>query len=419
VFRDLIKFFVKASDGYTYGFGSAGYIYRRDADAFWQRVYKDPDGEIKGASEWFSSSGKAYLYWATNTTLHRKELPGQSDWNDVDADAGWPKQDLTPSDYHTMTEVGGTLLICNGPKMAYVNYNDYYTPDAVHLFESKLAKTLIERNNKAIIGTYSATDTGKGINGLIDAEIPLAQVGDEGQIFYGDMNDSVPMKALPGGGQVNPGGVTTLIEQSSLLSWDLMGPEEEPEVTAITDVKTINNIALFAVYGADTGRGGIYSFGRKNKNHPFVLNLDYQIDADELGAVAVVDGTVMFSYQDGTEPGVKAVRQDYKATAYYESLEVPPNIKNKPSEIPVWKYAEVFCEPLPDGSNIAFQYKLNKTGDFITATNERGDSTFTAREETKAVFNIGETADIFEYRIILTPTGNSSPEVHRVKVFFD
>src|SRR3989304_1447801 len=33
VFRDLVHFFVKASDGNTYGFGNAGYIYKRDPEA--------------------------------------------------------------------------------------------------------------------------------------------------------------------------------------------------------------------------------------------------------------------------------------------------------------------------------------------------------------------------------------------------
>ena len=41
VFVDLILFFVKATDGNTYGFGDAGNIYRRYPDGFTRNVYAD------------------------------------------------------------------------------------------------------------------------------------------------------------------------------------------------------------------------------------------------------------------------------------------------------------------------------------------------------------------------------------------
>lgn len=86
VFKDLIIKFVKASDGNVYGFGHTGYIYKRNPDGYWTQVYNARE-RITGAAEKPSSGGKTYLTWAGLTTLHIKELPGLSNWNDVDAPA--------------------------------------------------------------------------------------------------------------------------------------------------------------------------------------------------------------------------------------------------------------------------------------------------------------------------------------------
>lgn len=410
VFEDLIRFFVKGKDGYTYGLGNRGHIYRRDGDAYWEWVYKDVES-IKGAAEWYSDNGKTYLYWATDNLLHRKEMPGRADWNDVDADEGWPKQNLESADWHTMRECGGSLIIANGPYLALVGYDSSYTNEALDLIPGNIAKTIVERNGRTIVGTGRVLNATKSINAAIDTEVQLAQVGDDGEIFYANMTDSVPVKRFPGGGKVNPGGVCNEIEEVNFFEW------EQIALTWI-DKQAVGNLALFAVYDADSGKGGIYSYGRKNKNHPFVLNLDHQLDADELGAITSVDGTVLVSYQDGTDYGVMAVDTTAKDTGTYESLDLVAPVK-KPGNITDWKYAEVFCSPLVNGSSISFYYKLNKTGDWIQAYMESGGTVYNTALGTKAVFFIGAAAQIIEVKLVLTPVANSSPEVHFIKLHFD
>lgn len=414
VFRDLIRFFVKATDGYTYGFGSTGYVYRRDSDAFWQVVYKDADGAIKGAVEKPSDTGKAYLIFATDTKIKRKEIPGLSNWNDVQdigssaSDTGAP---LNSADWHTMKQINGSAMVANGAWLALVGYDDSYTNEALNLIPGNLSKTLVERNGRVIVGTARLSDPSKSINGAIDSEVPLAQVGNNGELYFANMVDSVPVKRFPGGGKVNPGGVTNEVDQVNFFEW---------EDTALSwiDKQSVGNMALFAVYDADSGKGGIYSYGRYNKNKPFVMNLDYQLDADELGAITSVDGTILVSYQEGSDFGVKAVDPSAKATGVYESLELPSKTK-KPGNINNWKYASIFLEPLPSGASLQFKYKMNKTGDWIVATQEDGSESFTNTGETIAVFNIGAEGDIFEFQLTITPTGNTSPEVHKINVYFE
>jgi hypothetical protein len=412
VFADLIKWFVKGSDGYVYGFGNTGYIYRRDDDGFWIVVYKDPGGEITGAAEFPNDSNETYLYWVTGTSLHRKKVPGRSDWNDVDEGDDWPKTNLNSADYHTMVVAAGQLHIANRSWLALVGLDESFTNESLNLIPGNYVKTLVERGGRVNIGTFRNSDPNKGINAAIDCEIPMAQVGDEGELYYANMVDSVPIKQFPGGGKCNPGGVTNQTDQVNFFEW---------ESTALSwiDKQSVGNMSMWGVHSATTNYNGVYSYGRKNKNHPFTMNMDYWLEVDEIGAIANKDGIDLISYQEGTDFGVKATDTTAKAVGYYEGLELKAKTDKVVADITGWRVAEIYCEPLPDGSKIEFQYKLDKSGDWITAYMANGSSDFDEALETKAIFNIAEKGDIFEPRIVITPTGNTSPEIHRCRFYFN
>jgi len=406
VFEDLIRFFVKCSDGFTYGFGSTGHVYRRDSDGFWIWVYKDANGAIKGAEEKPSSTGNTYLYWATDRQLNRKKIPGLANWNDVEV----VNNNLESADWHTMKQIGGALKICNRDMLALVGYDDSYTNEALDLIPGNIAKTIVERNGRSIIGTYKINDPDKGINSAIDSEYPLIQVGDDGYVYFANMSDSISVKRFPGGGKTNPGGVCNEIEQIEMFEW------EETALSWI-DKQSVGNLALFAVYGADTGRGGIYSYGRRNKNKPFVMNLEYQLDADELGAIVNINGVTLVSYRDGTDFGVKAVDLTLKAEAVWEGLDLKAPVK-KPVNITKWTVAEAFMKPLPAGSYVQFWYKLNKTGEFIQANVADGNTNFSTADALKADFLVQGEGEIFEPKIVVHPIGNLTPEVYRLRINF-
>lgn len=309
-----------------------------------------------------------------------------------------------------MRQIGGGLKICNRDWLALVGYDDSYTNEALNLIPGNISKTIVERNGRAIIGTYRASDPDKGVNAAIDSEYPLAQVGDNGEIFFANMTDSMPIKVFPGGGKCNPDGVTNQVEQVNFFEW------EETALSWI-DKQSVGNMALFAIYNADTGKGGIYSFGRKKKNVPFVLNLDYQLDADELGALTVVDGTILVSYQEGSSFGVKAVSSTTKAIATYEGLDFKAPVKY-PINITTWKQAELFMSPLPSGTSVEFWYKINKTGSWIRARTGDGELSFDTAQAKKVTFVISAEGEIFEPKIVLNPSFNTSPEIHRCRIYF-
>jgi hypothetical protein len=406
---------VNATDGNTYGFGDTGKIYKRLSDGTVTQVY-NAGAKIRGAAEKPSATHKVYLEWAIHTELHRKEIPGDVSWNDVDAPGTvqgdtFPKTNLGFYDWHTMAQVGGDVMIANGPMLAMSAYDDSYTNEALDLIPGNIAKTLLERGGRAVIGTYRAADPDKGVNGAVDAEVPLIQVGDEGDIYYADFANSISSKRLPGGGKVNPGGMVNLVSQINIFDW---------EQTALSwiDKQSVGNMALLGVYGAETGKGGIYTFGRKYKNQPFTLNLEYQFDADEIGAVCAVNGRVIFSYRIGSTYGQKAVDLTQKATGICDSLDLYAPIK-KSAEHTTWDTAEIYMYPLPTGCSVQYWYKIDKYGDFIQAKTVDGQDSYSYETGKKAVFRLGSNpGEIFERRIIVVPSGNTTPEVYRDKVFF-
>lgn len=411
VFSDLIIKFVKCSDGYVYGFGHLGKIYKRTGTNEWKQVY-DARERITGAEEKPSSGGSTYLTWASLTDLHIKPIPGNASWNDVDTGlTGFPKTNLTSTTWHTMANVGGDIMIANYNYLAMLAYDNSFTNEALDLIPGNIAKTIVERGGRAVIGTYRASDPDKGVNGSIDAEVPLSQVGNSGEIYYADFSATMPVKKFPGGGKVNPSGVANLIDPVQYFDW-------ETNALSWIDKQSVGNMALFGVYGATATMGGIYTYGRKDKNHPFVLNLEHQLDVDEIGAICSVGGVILASYRDGTDYGVKAVDSTAKATGTYEGLDFKAPVKT-PINITTWKLAELFMDPLPSGASVQFWYKLDKTGSFIRAYTADGNLSYSVVNGKKAVFRIMAEGQVFEPKVVLVPTGNSTPEVHRIRIYFE
>lgn len=406
VYVDLVLFWVKASDGNTYGFGNAGNIYRRFPDGFTRNVYKDSRGAIKGAIE-KPSSGATYLQWATDTRVMQKPLPGASNWSDATEVA----DNLTGTDWHTMRQVGGANYIANGSKLALVGYDDSWTNEALDVIPGRYIKTIIERNGRAVVGTYPAGYPNKGVNGAIDCEVPLVQIGDDGNLFFANFTDSMPTKRFPGGGRVNPGGVANEVDQIEMFDW-VFGAD------SWIDRQTLGNMSIWGVFDADSGKNGLYYYGRKNKEQPFTLNLEYAMDVDEIGAVTNVDGVTIASYRDGTDFGVRAVDSTTKAQGDWQGLEYRTPTK-KAEQITKFSHVEVFMDTLPTGCSVYFYYQKNKSGDWVQAYTADGNAAFTSTGGKKATFRIGEEMDIFEPRVVMIPSANTTPEIFRIVTYFN
>jgi len=410
---DLILWGINGSDGNFYGFGDSGKIYKRTSSAVWSVVYTDAGGRITGAYEWYCDNGKRYMFWATATTLHAKEMPGNTGWSDVDATITplsavpqtYPKSDLTSSTWHSMTQSNGDLLICNDKLLAMVGYDGSYTKQAATLRPGTIATSIIEKGNVALIGggdgqrqswllTWSQTGTSispdapswidknmipsPSINAIVQSELLLMSAGTN-ELYFSDMTNNLPICTMDG--KANPGGV---IEKGGL--------------------------ALFGLYGGSYP--GIWSYGRVRKNESHVLNLEQYLDATEIGAVWKISEQVFISYQKGATHAVRKVDTATKAVAEYYSLTL-----TAPREA-VWQSVDTITNAIPAGCSIAIYYDMDNTGSWTQAKMSGDVATATAGQR-DPFFLMGSNGRDINLKVVLTPSGNLTPSISNLYVNFD
>lgn len=408
----LIMFIINCSDGNSYHATNTGKIYKRTSLGVYSLVYTDSGGAIKGLFEWGQSNGKTYIYWFTDTKMHSKEIPGASNWSDVDATIGsttYPKT-INSATWHIAKQINGNMYFLNGNKLGMVGYDSSYTDEALVFTPGNLGKSLIEYKGYAYIGCYkndSASNAelfvwdavnslnwnvktavpSDSINALVYAEYPLMQVGIAGQVMLMDITkNSVPLFSFPNGGQVYPDAV----EASEGLNY-------------------------FGVFGNGTGNSGVYTYGRKKNNADPVLNLEYQLDCSAIGSVRKVGTDILISYANGSAWGVKKVSTN-RATATYQSIDLLFPVSEKDN---VLNKIRVVTAPLPSGTSIKCYRRLNKNGSFVQCNTQNGDTSFTTANEQEVYFLSGDKGKICEVELILTPSGTSTPEVYEIDLFFE
>ena len=415
---DLIKYTVPASDGNTYLFG-ASKIYKQTSAGVVSVVYTDSDGQICGAEEMWCSNGKKYLFWATSTKLKCKEIPGTNWTTDVNANVvvgattyTYPKTNLGAATNHTMKVANGALMICNGNYLAMVGWDGSYTNEAVRFLPDMKAKTLIDRDDYVVVGTETYSGRKRAhlfewetnslnytkkqklpvasINALIDGEVMLMQGGTSGQIFYSDFLNKLPVTTFPAGGQVNPGAI-------------------------IED----DGIVYFGVYGStDATKDGIYSYGRNQKNGDFALNFEYPITCTEIGALEVIGGVLHVSYRVTTSYYWYKVNTAAKQIGVYESLDLTAPTKGSATDTS-WETLDIFLSALPSGASVGVKYRVNKASAWISAQLDGDTTLLSVADAVKATFLIGAVGDVIEVQVTITPTSNTSPEIHRFNLYFN
>lgn len=426
--NDLVKYTIQGRDGSTYAMGNAGSVYAISGkvdDPVLTYVYTDYNGEIKGAAEWKQSDGNTYLHWATNTSIARMTFNGSPDMpltgsGVVTADY---IATLDSADYHPMKNAAGQLNIGNGNFLAVIDYQGNWNNASMNLRPGNIIKTLDERDDYVLIGTergdeaeeghiwaWVTTDLNwfkkkkipvKGVNALIDTERLLLQGGINGEIFYSDFANTAPLNSIPNGGQINPGGITVY-----------------------------NDLALMGFYGAGD-QSGLYSYGRKSINRPFVLNQEFRLKetsngntVKEIGSIWMNSAAVFASWKSEgstTYYGIDMASTTTRASARIEGLEFTgesPHLNKH------FKSLKAVMEPLPSGTSLSVIYKANRattSGDDSNSSAGSGwryarvgsgtDTTFSTTDITEVDFTIDANGRVFEVGVEMTPSGMSTPEV--------
>lgn len=414
VVTDLIVFGVSASTGEWYGFGDTGNIYKRNAGGAWSLVYTDPDGQIFGAAEYIHNDGAgnyvSHIVWATQTKLKKIK---------TSVGFGAPTTVTTfqrgyTGEWHTMLEALGVLFICDADYLALLDYEGAINKTALQFPGGIYSKALIDNADIIIIGATQKEQQRRGFlftwNKLADSWITkkdlqaqganslnfleggvMVQTGEE--LKYWDTANLLPLKQLPGGGTTLPGGQA--------------------------EYKSIGH---FGVQGGTLN--GVYGYGRRDKNSPFALNLEYipshgnyTTSTNKIGCVSNHQGEMLVSWFDGTNYGVDIVDQDNKAVAVYQSLEIDAN---SPFADKRWSQIKIVTRPLPAGTSIGVRAKTINDDSWQTCKTDSQATLMNTAGQKKAIFNIAGAGkgEIIEIELTLTPSGNATPEVISVNTYY-
>lgn len=416
--NDLIQWFVPSSDGTMYAFGSAGSVYSisgDNGDPAINFVYNDEAGNIKGAIEAQGSDGITYMMWATATQLSRRDMStGEKSvpWTNVTANYKTEKISSSAA-WHPMINASGSVLMGNAEGLSLLDFDGNWYPYRMNIRPGNLVNALIERDDYAIIGSdrWEGSEEGhiwswisttlnwvqkkkipiSSVNALVQTELNLLQGGNVGEIFFSDFVNVEPVARVPGGGQVNPGGVSI-----------------------------DNDLALFGFYGGTYP--GLWSYGRRVRNRPQALNYQYRLaptvagsSVSTIGAVAVFNGLPYASWgtTDGStsDYGVDGVSSTTLANAIYEGLEFDGGTPH------VFKTVDsimFLMTPLPSGTSVSAKFKLDKETDWRYAVLGNGSTTFSQSGESVAIFGLGKPGHIYETGAELNPSGSSTPAIHAI-----
>jgi hypothetical protein len=152
---EFVKCMIVSTNGYTYHFSSeSGKIWQRTDTGTWSLVYTTNPGAGEagclGAIEY-----NGYIYWATQSRLHRipaDNAKGSADWT-ANAVPNWQTFLVTDSQYHPMVIQNLDLYIGDGNLLAIVDSDENYVGDALDLPESYRIKCLAKFGTDVLIGT--------------------------------------------------------------------------------------------------------------------------------------------------------------------------------------------------------------------------------------------------------------------------
>ena len=413
----FVRVSITASDGSTLWFSyTTGKIWRRTTSGTWTLEHTTTPAAgaagCLGAREF-----DGFIYWATQSRLHRKPITDLTDWSDATED--WATFGVTDAAFHPMAEVSLKLLIGDGNQVAKVSGATgahAFVADALDIKAPQRIKTMTAFDIDVLLGTFTATEVNKstvirwdttstswqvsdpveenGINAFIrDDNFVYVQAGQFGKFYFYNGEQLVPFKRLPGDwsptktGEVHPGSTT------NLLGIPRFG---------------FSNVA------GNPANQGVYSLGSYSKDYPKVMDLSFPISEGsltglEIGAILAVGADLFVAWKVGAAFGVDKLNYSAKyASAYIETMIL--TLTDARFDFKTVQNAFANYQTLPASTDINFKYKRIHEASFsATVTSIDDVKLFQKRAE----LSIGEVA-AFQLRLDFTVNSNDAPEVESV-----
>lgn len=421
---ELCKVSITASSGETFWFSStSGKIWRRDTSGNWLLVYTTAPA-AGGAGCLGAAEYDGYIYWATESRLHRipiGAIASAADWT-ANAEPNWATFSNTDPDFHPTVKQGVSLFIGDGNYVAKVSGatgSHTFTANALDIRQPHRIKTMIAYGIDLVLGTFihenvnlcsvirwdteseswSVADSVEenGINAFIkDGNYYYAQAGRAGRVYYYNGSTLEPAYRIPG--------------DWSPTKTAYINPD------ATTIYQTIPLFGLSNVAG-NPQLQGVYSFGSYSKDYPKVLDLSYPVSAGlsgiEIGSLRAIGEDLLVSWYDGTNYGVDKLDWSAKYDAAYieTGILTPPERRSslKSSLKIIANYADI----LPASCGLTFQYKKAYEASYSSALTSITDTTLVQERVEKVIPEIAA----LQLKIGFTVNSNDAPKIE--SIFYD
>jgi len=364
---------------------------------------------------------QGYIYWATESRLHRIAATGNdtaAEWTS-NAALNWATFTKTDSLFHPMLELNLVLYIGDGNLVAQVdagvftaNALDIKTPLRVKslgkigvdlLVGTWVANTitqteLIRWNTYSVSFTTSDTIPETGINAFIPADnFVLLQAGLAGNLYTYDGSTTELYKTIPG--------------------------EYTPTKYGYVYPSSSGNLNGQLLFGMSNGTGnpcdlGVYRLARHDRKYPFILDFPYPISerdgtalvttAIEIGGLAVSGFNVYVAWKrtvDGDPDtyvyGVDKLDYDNKLDgAYFETRIMNVNRE----ELSTMENYVLNYYQIPTSCNITLAYDKNYAGYVnMTAVKDSQRNTISSEE--------GVEASVLSVKATFTTSANTGPSI--------
>ncbi|HDY68809.1 MAG TPA: hypothetical protein ENH85_13590, partial [Candidatus Scalindua sp.] len=179
----LPKIAISASNGYSFWFSNSnGKIWARTSGGTWSLAHTTTPAAgtayCLGAAEY-----NGYIYWATQSRLHRIAIANADDsWASEAED--WATFEVTDTDWHPMAKQDLSLFIGDGNQVASVNENGVFNGNALDIKTPLRIKAMIPFEIDVLIGTYVADTVNRtevirwdGVSPTWNTSDPIEEVG--------------------------------------------------------------------------------------------------------------------------------------------------------------------------------------------------------------------------------------------------
>lgn len=414
---EFCKLGVSCSNGIQYYFSStSGKVWQNKAGTYTLVYTTSPaagTASCSGAEEY-----QGYIYWATQSRLHRIPVAtcdGAAQWT-ANAVPNWKTFTITDASFHPMINHTGQriLYIGDGNYLAQVDAGTF-SANALDISTPLRIKSLGKIGTDILLGTYVSDSVTKteiirwngwsvsfsnsdsipenGINAFLPADnMVLVQAGNQGHIYYYDGTSLELYKRIPGTysstayGEVYPGSVAN--KEGQIL------------------------------FGFSNGSGNstdqlVYRIGRYSRDYPYIMDAPYPISQRsgsdfvltgvEIGAVLVVNNLVYVAWKNGTSYGIDKLDASNKLNgAYFETRIMNVNREEQAN----LSNALIAYASKPASTDIDFYLDKNYAG--YGSALDKVDDTQRCIVQTK---DEGTEFNTLQLKVKVTTSVNSAPQI--------